>query len=147
MYLLDTNHFSLFTLGNEAVRQSIIEVGRENVAISIITQGEMLYMAYKSERQEGNLRRVRLFLDEIAIYGLGDGIAELYGQFKAELIQHYGPKERKKLRKTMLDSLGISDNDLWIACTALHYDLSIVSTDSDFTRMQAVMQFPLCSWL
>ncbi len=147
MYLLDTNHFSYLTLGNNAVRQRVLDVGREKVSISVITEGEILYMAYKSEQQEDNLHRVQRFINRIGIYSISSEIADFYGQFKAELIRYYGPRERKKLRNTSLESVGISDNDLWIACTALRYDLTVVSTDRDFTRMQSVMKFPLTSWL
>ncbi|MEY2977203.1 MAG: hypothetical protein RLZZ435_1342, partial [Cyanobacteriota bacterium] len=63
-----------------------------------------------------------------------------------ELIVHYGPKAREKRRKTKLQAIGISDNDLWIACTAIHYALIIVSQDQDFCRMQQVRNFSLESW-
>jgi len=39
IYLLDTNHFSRLVVG---IREKIAEVGETNVAISIITQGEMI---------------------------------------------------------------------------------------------------------
>jgi tRNA(fMet)-specific endonuclease VapC len=42
-----------------------------------------------------------------------EAIAELYGRFKAELIRHFGSKERQKRRRTKIEAIGISDNDLW----------------------------------
>jgi tRNA(fMet)-specific endonuclease VapC len=147
LYLLDTNHFSYLTLGNDVIRQRISTVGREHVSISVITEGEILYMACKSEQEKDNLRRVQKFINSISIYSISSEIAEIYGQFKAELIRYYGPKERRKLRKTKLEAVGISDNDLWIACTALCHELTVVSTDRDFARIQSVMKFSLMSWL
>ena len=147
MYLLDTNHFSRLMLGDATIRQQIASVGEPNVAISIITQGEVLYMAYNSERRQRNLTLFQTYLADISIYGLNDAIADLYGQFKADLIRHFGPKERQKRRRTKIEAIGISDNDLWIACTALHHDLVVVSTDSDFHRMQEVRTFSLEAWL
>lgn len=147
MYLLDTNHFSWLILGDSKIRQKIADIGEQNIAISLITQGEVLYMAYNSERQQQNLTIVQTYLADIGIYQLNDAIAALYGQFKADIIRHYGPKDRQKRRKTKIESLGISDNDLWIACTALHYSLTVVSSDGDFNRMQAVRAFSLESWL
>ncbi len=146
MYLLDTNHFSRLIQGDFAIRQKITEVGEENIAISIITSGEVYYMAYYSERRQENLRRVKTYLSGIGIYSLSEPISDLYGEFKANLIRHYGPKDREKRRKIKIDAIGISDNDLWIACTALHHGLVVVSKDKDFPRMQQVHNFPLESW-
>ncbi|MFB6277170.1 MAG: type II toxin-antitoxin system VapC family toxin [Halothece sp.] len=146
-YLLDTNHFSRLVLGNFSIRQNIAEVGELNVAISIITEGEMLYMAYNSQRKQENLAHIQAYLKDIRIYPLNSMIAESYGQFKAELIRHFGPNERQKRRRTNMASIGISDNDLWIACTAIHHGLTIVSMDRDFSRMKEVMDFSLESWL
>lgn len=148
MYLIDTNHFSRLFLGDLKIRQKISEIGEQNVSISIITQGEVLYMAYNSEQQQRNLAHVQAYLADIGIYGINEGtIADLYGQFKADLIRYYGPKERQKCRKTRIESIGVSDNDLWIACTAIHHNLTVVSTDSDFPRMKEVRPFVLESWL
>lgn len=146
MYLLDTNHFSRLIQGDAAIRQKIADVGEANIAISIITSGEVYYMAYHSERRQENLRRVKTYLADIGIYSLSEPISELYGEFKSDLIRHYGPKDREKRRKTKIDAIGISDNDLWIACTALNHGLIVVSKDQDFPRMQPVRNFPLESW-
>ena len=147
MYLIDTNHFSRLIQGDLTIRQKIAEVGESEIAISIITQGELLYMAYNSEQQQQNLERVRAYLVDVGLYLINEAIAELYGQFKAELIRHFGPKERQKRRKTKIEAIGISDNDLWIACTAIHHSLTVVSADSDFSRMKEVKDFPVELWL
>lgn len=146
-YLLDTNHFSRLILGNVTIRQYIAEAGELNIAISIITQGEILYMAYNSKQKQQNLASVKAYLAETNIYPLNAAIAENYGSFKADLIHHFGPKERQKRRRTKIESIGISDNDLWIACTAIHHNLKVISTDSDFSRMKEVIDFSLESWL
>jgi len=147
MYLLDTNHFSRLIQGDRLIREKIAAIGEENVAISIITSGEIYYMAYHSQRRQENLRRVKTYLADIGIYSLNEAISELYGQFKSDLLNYYGPKDRQKRRKTKIEAIGISDNDLWIACTALHHHLIVVSTDQDFPRMKQVRDFPLESWL
>lgn len=147
MYLLDTNHFSRLILGNAALRQAVADASEQNIAISIITQGELFYMAYNSERRQQNIVTVQSYLASVNIYPLNDAIARLYGQSKADLIRHFGPKNREKRRKTKIEAIGVSDNDLWIACTAMHHSLTVVSADSDFTRMKEVMGFQLESWL
>ncbi|MFH7031093.1 MAG: PIN domain-containing protein [Heteroscytonema crispum UTEX LB 1556] len=41
------------------------------------------------------------------------------------------------------EEIGISENDLWIAATALGHSLIFVSCDRDFERMREVRHFPL----
>jgi hypothetical protein len=55
MYLLDTNHFSRLIQQDSVVRQRIAAVGEQNVVISIITAGEIYYMAYHSERRQSKI--------------------------------------------------------------------------------------------
>ena len=45
MYLLDTNHCSLIFLKNQTVIDYIQEVGETDIATTIITVGELTYMA------------------------------------------------------------------------------------------------------
>ena len=108
MYLLATNHFShLITKGDE-VRRRIAQVGEQAVSISLITEGEILYMAYNSEQQQRNLQIVQSYLASANIYRLNEEIADLYGQFKARIIRHFGPKDRQKRRRTKIASLGLA---------------------------------------
>jgi tRNA(fMet)-specific endonuclease VapC len=59
----------------------------------------------------------------------------------------FGPKERAKRRRTKIQDLGFGDNDLWIAATAIHHNLTLISTDSDFTRIKQVCDLNIESWL
>ena len=72
--------------------------------------------------------------------------AQTYGQLKADLFDHFGPKERAARRRFTLASLGFTDNDLWIAATALQHGIIVVSSDSDFARVQEVRPLSLESW-
>ena len=72
--------------------------------------------------------------------------ADIYGQFKTEIIARFGPREKSRRTTTRIERLGVSENDLWIAATALRQGFTVVSTDSDFERMREVRAFPLESW-
>lgn len=104
-------------------------------------------MAYKSEQKARNLAQINLFLEDIRIYRIDEVTANIYAEFKAEILEYFGPKERNKRRKIRIENLGIGENDLWIVAIALRNGLTLVSEDRDFQRMQAVKALPLESWL
>lgn len=147
LYLLDTNHCSRILGGNPGVLRRIIEVSESQIATCLIVRGELLFMAHNSEQRERNLEQVRRFLKDIRVYFVDEETADTYGQLKAGIINHFGPKEKAKRRKTRLGELGISENDLWIASTALRHSLTVVSADQDFERIREVREFALECWL
>jgi tRNA(fMet)-specific endonuclease VapC len=139
MYLLDTNHCSLIFLKNQTVIDYIQEVGETDIATTIITVGELTYMAE-------NLTRIEQFLADIRIYYVDDVIAKIYGQIKAGLINKFGPKQKTKRQTTKITQLGSDENDLWIAAIAIRNQLTLVSADTDFIRIQTVIGFSLENW-
>lgn len=104
-------------------------------------------MAQHSQQRAANLARVQAFLEDIRLYFIDEATTDIYGQFKAEIIARFGPRERSRRRQTRIEELGVGENDLWIAATALRHNLTIVSSDSDFERMRQVRAFPLENWL
>ncbi|MDZ7992723.1 MAG: type II toxin-antitoxin system VapC family toxin [Nostoc sp. EfeVER01] len=135
MYLLDTNHCSRIIFGETNVIRRLQEHIGLGVATSVIVQGELLYMVQKSSQQQANLRFVKTFLQTIDLYPISGEVADVYGSLKGEIVEHFGPKDKAKRRKFTVQDLGFSDNDLWIASTALHYNLTVISADSDFQRI------------
>jgi tRNA(fMet)-specific endonuclease VapC len=114
---------------------------------SIITRGELLFMSYNSDRVDENLALVRTFLAGIAAQRIDRESADIYDRIKAAALARFGPKERAKRRHFSLQSLGFTDNDLWIAAMALWHDLIVVSSDSDFGRIAEVTDLRHESWL
>ncbi|OBQ21263.1 MAG: twitching motility protein PilT [Anabaena sp. WA113] len=115
MYLLDTNHCSLIFLKNQTVIDYIQEVGETDIATTIITVGELTYMAENSSYKQENLTRIEQFIADIRIYYVDDLTAKIYGQIKAGLINKFGPKQKTKRQITKITELGFDENDVWIA--------------------------------
>jgi len=90
---------------------------------------------------------IRALLNRIDIYPIDDETAEIYGDFKSEIIKRFAAKEKSKRKTTQLQEIGIGENDLWIAATALRHSLILVTSDSDFQRMRQVREFPVESWI
>ncbi|WP_375494530.1 PIN domain-containing protein [uncultured Nostoc sp.] len=66
---------------------------------------------------------------------------------KNRIFRQFAPKEKNKRRSTRIQDLGFDDNDLWIAATAIYQNITLVSADSDFTRIQQVYSFSVESWI
>jgi len=129
MYLFDTNHCSLLLLDDPAVIHRIQAVGEAKIATTIITAGELVYMAENSTYRRENLSRIHQFLEDIRIYYVDEKTAKIYGHIKAALIQEFGPKQKTKRKTTPTTTLGFDENDLWIAAIAICHKLTLVSTD------------------
>ncbi len=146
MYLLDTNHCSLIFLKNQTILDYIKEVGETNIATTIITVGELIYMAENSTYKERNLSHIDEFLADIRVYYVDEKTAKIYGQIKAGLINKFGPKQKTKRQTTKVTQLGFDENDLWITAIAIRNQLTLVSADTDFTRIKTVIDFSLENW-
>lgn len=154
MYLLDTNHCSRIIAGNDegfqrdrTLTEQLQAHLSDGVATSVIVRGELRFMVRKSQRQAENLQAVNAFLQTISLYPINGDVSDIYGKLKGDILDQLGPRDKARRRKTTVQGLGFSDNDLWIAATALYYDLTLVSADRDFQRLQSVQPLFLESWL
>ena len=147
IYLLDTNRCSLLMEGEAAVQEKMRRNKDNLVATCVFVEAELLYMAHYSQKQAANLTRVQNFLDAISVHSLDTQAIREYAHLKADVMRHFGPKEKSKRRHFTLSQLGVSDNDLWIAAIALRHNLTIVSADTDFRRLQEVRPLRVETWL
>ena len=147
MFLLDTNHCSRIISGDPELIQQLQNHSGVGVTTSVIVRGELLYMAAKSAQTAANHQRVKAFLNTIDLYPINLPTADIYGNLKGKLADAFGPKEKAQRRKFNIQTLGFGDNDIWIAATAIHYNLTVASTDNDFQRIQQVESFALESWV
>ncbi len=146
MYLLDTNHCSLILLKNQTIFDNIKQVGETNIATTIITVGELTFMAEKSTYKEQNLVRLNEFLEDIRVYYIDEQTAKIYGEIKASLIKKFGAKQKSKRQKTNITQLGFDENDLWITAIGVRNQLIVVSADTDFIRIKTIADFTLENW-
>ena len=134
MYLLDTNIVSYFLRGaSPALNQRILESAPEDLAISIISAGELHYGLRKlaPSRRSARLRQqLDALLVAVAVHALPADAALHYGKIRAKLDTSGTP---------------IGGNDLWIAAHALADGLTLVSNNTrEFERVPGLL---LENWL
>lgn len=147
MYLLDTNHCTGLLWGEPITQRRISQLDGAPVATSAIAVGEMMYMAYRSDRLVPNLAEVEAFVASLPVYTIDSTIAQVYGQVRSAVFARFGPKERAKQRHTTLPQLGFDDNDLWVAAIAVHHDLTVATSESDFARIARAVELRHEDWL
>ena len=103
-YLLDINICIYIAKHHPpAVRERFARHSASELAMSVITLGELRYGAEKSQHRERALASIQALVELIAIAPLPEACGEHYGQVRAELQKH---------------GQIIGNNDLWIAAHA-----------------------------
>lgn len=83
-YLLDTNIASHIIKGDiPRVRERLVAVPMHCVAVSVVTQAELLYGVAKRGRPQGLATRVREFLVRVTVLPWTAEAAEVYGELRA----------------------------------------------------------------
>ena len=120
-YLLDTDIIVYWLNGNQAIAQQASEAGQTNVAFSTVSQAELYYGAYNSNRVEQNVTVIQRLTLNIALLPFDEAAAQRFGQIKASL------KQQGQI---------ILDTDLMIASIALAHDLTLVTNNTKhFSRI------------
>jgi len=121
-YMLDTDtcvYISKRRPMQVGLRMKALEPG--SVVVSVVTYGELVYGAGKSENVEGSMAHLRVFLDGVPVEGLGPGVGRVYGDLRAKLESRGRP---------------IGNNDLWIAAHAIDLGLTLVTNNErEFGRI------------
>ena len=122
-YLLDTNICIYIRQKRpEEVLRRFRKLRPGEAALSVITYGELLYGAAKSEQRIAALDRLRELIHLLPALPLPETAAEEYGTIRAEL-----------------ESKGemIGNNDLWIAAHAVAAGLTLVTNnEKEFRRVR-----------
>ena len=122
-YLLDTSEAVYYLRGEPGVAEDLHSRKNEGLAASIISVAELYEGVFRSRDVEAAESAVRDFLDEVAVLGIDEGIARIFGQ------------QRARLRQV---GIRMSDLDLLIAATALFHGLTLLTSDRDFTRVESL---------
>jgi tRNA(fMet)-specific endonuclease VapC len=145
-HLLDTNHCSYLLNGGPGSDEKLAKLGDEHLATSVVVRGELILAAERSERRSENRARFLQFLAAIAVLPITETTADIYGDLKAAILDHFGPRERARRRHFTLAQTGISENDVWIAASAREHELIVVSGDRDFARMHQAAALVVEAW-
>jgi len=120
--LLDTNIVIAVLNGDETIPPRLDAA--EIVGISVTVIGELLYGAKKSHHVQDNINKIKRFVHRCSIFSVNEDTAEFYSTIKAELTKKGNP---------------IPENDIWIAATARQNNLTLVTGDGHFDKVQHLM--------
>ncbi len=146
-YLLDTNHCFLLVARDPRIAAAAAARPAAQLTTSVIVAGELRYGAAVSERTRENATAVEDFLGRIDQLFISPATAQYYADLKSMLLAEYGPRERARRRAFDLAKIGFTDNDLWIAASAIEHNAVLVSDDGDYRRMSGVSNLAVETWL
>jgi tRNA(fMet)-specific endonuclease VapC len=120
-YLLDTNQIVYYLRQEQRVVDELQSRKQEGLAVSVISVAELYEGIFRAIDPEAAEQVLRNFLSEVTVLPVDEEIGRVFGQ------------ERARLRQV---GLIMSDLDLLIAATALHNDLTLLTADQAFDRVQ-----------
>jgi len=121
-YLLDTNTASYIIKGNRpAVDRRLVKVPMEQLAISTITEGELLFGAALLPQATRLHSMIDDFFLRVAILPWDSSAAQQYGSLRATLQR---------------DGQPMGNLDVMIAAHALALELILVTNDNAFSRVK-----------
>lgn len=126
MFLLDTDTLIYSLKGNASVVENLRLHANDPKAISVITYGEMIYGAEKSQHRAHNLAKVHRLREIFPIIDVSCSIMDTFGTLKAELSRN----------GTVVD-----DFDLLIAATATTLGYRVVTNNEKHFLKVPGLQF------
>lgn len=125
-YLLDTNIVIYLAKGRPgSVRERLARHPSDDIAISVVTLGELRFGAEKSQSREQALAVIDTLSQRMQVLELPEPAGAHYGQIRAEL-----------QRKGQI----IGNNDLWLAAHARAEGLILVTNNErEFVRVPGLL--------
>ncbi len=119
--LLDTNIIIELFKGNEQILYYLEQ--QQTVYMATAVLAELYLGAYRSADVQKKLQEIKSFLVKCIVLHTDDVIAENYAIIKTSLLRKGKP---------------IPENDIWIAATAMRYQLSLYTNDKHFTEVEGI---------
>jgi tRNA(fMet)-specific endonuclease VapC len=120
--LLDTNIVIELFKGNQNVITMLDK--QEKVYLPTPVLGELYLGAYRSNNIPKKLEEIKHFLERCIVLYSDATTADKYALIKTNLLKKGKP---------------IPENDIWIAATALHYQLPIFTFDAHFEEVEGLV--------
>ena len=122
--LLDSNAYSLLMRGDQQVAELVREA--EEVLLSAVVAGELMYGFRRGSRFERNIAQLRSLLDSpyVSFVDVSRVTADRYSRIAASL--------RAKGRP-------IPTNDVWIAAHAMETGADLLSADQHFEHVDGIV--------
>ena len=120
-YLVDTTWVIEYLRGNQTIIQRLQSYRDEGLAIAIVSLAELYEGVFRSNNPAGNETILKDFLTGVTILGIDEEVCIIFGREMARLRQ---------------GGMAVGDMDALIAATALRHDLTLLTADRDFERVQ-----------
>ena len=141
-------------------REHLHAIGDAKVIICAITVGEAEFgLRIVSGMDDGKREAVRRTLTAFSeVFSIDRATAILFGEVRAALFDKHAPlvsrNARRKIKwvedlvdRTSAKSLGVQENDVWLAAVALQYNLVLVSDDRMTRIKEAWPKLHFVNWL
>lgn len=132
--LLDTNLIIIYSRDNAIAQKIDADYGifdrKNNLAVSIVTIGELKSIIYKSKIGDRRKQAIENFLERVVKVNIDiEEIIDKYCEIDAF------SQGQHKVKSSNFSARNMGKNDLWIAATASALDLKLVTTDKDFHHL------------
>lgn len=134
-YLLDTNIIIFYNKGRDLARKIEVEhqlfATGNNLAVSIVTLGEINSIIHQLNIGDTRRRGIEKTLEPITTLDIShEDVIERYGEIEAY------SQGRHRSKESEFSARNMGKNDLWIAATASAFNVTLVTTDADFSHLQ-----------
>jgi predicted nucleic acid-binding protein len=128
-FILDTDICIYWLKGNSNIENNIISQGLENIYITVITECELFYGAFKSAKKDKNLAVIVDLKKKMRTLHTREGITYTYGKIKSELEAKGQP---------------LDDADLMIASMAISNNATLVTNNTE--HFKRIKELKLANW-